>query len=115
MLKLNKPPTYHHEQKYHKLCVKAKTLIPESHEIYFSSLDSDLMQQLKRFWSFFKLENIMLTFPETLSLGIDNQQGPQARMPQQIAKLFNSYFASVLTVLSEVCTLSAPFTLAHPT
>ena len=63
----------------------AKILIRESREIYFSSLDSDLARQPKRFWSFFKLKNKTRTFPETMSSGDDNQQGPQASTPQQIA------------------------------
>ena len=94
---------------------KAKTLIRESRDIYFSSRDSDLARQLKRFWSFFKLKNKTRTFPETMNSGDDNQQGPQASTPQQIAALFNSYFVLVFTAHSEVRTLSAPFTPSHPT
>ena len=81
--------------------------IRESREIYFSSLDSDLARQPKRFWSFFKLKNRMRTFPETMSSGDDNQQSPQASTPRQIAELFNSYFVSVFTAPSEVRTQSA--------
>ena len=95
--------------------VQAKTLIRESRDIYFSSRDSDLARQLKRFWSFFKLKNKTRTFPETMNSGDDNQQGPQASTPQQIAALFNSYFVLVFTAHSEVRTLSAPFTPSHPT
>ena len=91
---------------------KAKTLIGE---IYFSSLDSDLARQPKRCWSFFKLKNKTRTFPETMSSGDENQQGPQASSPPQITELFNSYFVSVFTAPSEVRTLSAPFTPSHPT
>ena len=39
-----------------ELRAKAKTRISESREIYFSSLDSDLTRQPKRFWSFFKTQ-----------------------------------------------------------
>ena len=94
---------------------KVKTLKRESRDIYFSSRDSDLARQLKRFWSFFKLKNKTRTFPETMNSGDDNQQGPQASTPQQIAALFNSYFVLVFTAHSEVRTLSAPFTPSHPT
>ena len=57
----------------------------------------------------------MPTFPEALSSGDGNQQGPRASTPQQIAELFNSYFVSVFTAPSEVHTSSAPFTPSHPT
>ena len=50
-----------------------------------------------------------------MSSGDDNQQGSQASTPQQIAELFNSYFVSVFTAPSEICTLSAHFTSSHPT
>ena len=90
--------------------------IRESREIYLSSLDSDLARQAKRFGPFFKLTNKTWPFPETKSSGDDNQQGPQASTPQQIAELFNSYFVSVFTApSSEVRTWSALFTPSHPT
>ena len=113
--KLKKSPTDHQRQKYRELRTKAKILIRESREIYFSSLDSDLARQPKRFWSFFKFKNKTRTFHETMSSGDDNQQGPQASTPQQIAELFNSYFVSVFTAPSEIRTLSAHFTSSHPT
>ena len=50
-----------------------------------------------------------------MSSGDDNQLGPQASTPQQIAELFNSYFVSVFTAPSEIRTLSAHFTSSHPT
>ena len=64
--KLKKSATDHQRQKYRELRTKAKILIHvcESREIYFSSLDSDLARQPKRFWSFFKLKNKTRTFPE---------------------------------------------------
>ena len=83
--------------------------------IGFSSLDADLARQPKRFRSIFKLKNKMQTFPETMSSGDGNQQGPRASTPQQIAELFNSYFVSVFTAPSEVHTSSAPFAPSHPT
>ena len=113
--KLKKSPTDHQQQKYRELRAKAKTRIRESREIYFSSLDSDLARQPKRFWSFFKLKNKTRTFPETMSSGDDNQLRPQASTPQQIAELFNSYFVSVFTAPSEIRTLLAHFTSSHPT
>ena len=113
--KLKKSPTDHQRQKYHKLHTKAKILLCESCEIYFSSLDSDLAWQPKRFWSFFNLKNKMRTFPETMSSGDDNQQGPSASTPQQIAELFNSFFVSVFTAPLKIRSLSAHFTSSHPT
>ena len=76
--KLKKSPTDHQQQKYRELRPNAKILIHETRETYFSSLDSDLARQPKRFWSFLKLKNKTRTFPETMSSGDDNQQGPQA-------------------------------------
>ena len=70
---------------------------------------------LNAFGPFRKLKNKTRTFPETKSSGGNNQQGPLASTPQQIAELFNSYFVSVFTAPSEVRTLSAPFTPSHPT
>ena len=67
------------------------------------------------FSPFFKLKSKTRTFPETKSSGDDNQQGPQASTPQQIAELFNSYFVSVFTAPSEVRIWSASFTPSHPT
>ena len=113
--KLKKSPTDHQQQKYRESRAKAKTRIRESREIYLSSLDSDLARQPKRFGPFFKLTNKTWTFPETKSSGDDNQQGPPASTPQQIAELFNSYFMSVFTTPSEVRTWSAPFMPSHPT
>ena len=75
--KLKKSPTDHQEQKYRGLRAKAKTLIRESSEIYFSSLDSDLTPQPKRYWSFFNLKNRMQIFPETMISGDDNHQSPK--------------------------------------
>ena len=107
---LKKSPTDYQQQKYRDMRAKAKTLIGD---IYFSSLDSDLARQPKRFWSFFKLKDKTRNFPETMSSGDENQQGPQASTPQQITELFNSYFVSVFTTPSEVRTLSALFTPPH--
>ena len=90
--KLKKSPTEHQQPTYRELCAKAKTLIRERHEIYFSSLDSDLARQPKPLCSFFNFKYKTRTFPKTLSSGDDNQQGPQASTPQPIAELFNSYF-----------------------
>ena len=70
---------------------------------------------LNAFGPFLKLENKTLIFPETNSSGDDNQQGPQASTPQQIAELFNSYFESVFTAPSGFRTWSALFTSSHPT
>lgn len=47
--KKKKSPTDHQQLKYRELRAKAKTLIRESRENYFSSLDSDLARQPKRF------------------------------------------------------------------
>ena len=47
--KLKKSTTQLQRHKYRELCTKAKTLIRESREIYFGSLDSDLARQPKRF------------------------------------------------------------------
>jgi len=77
--KLKRYPTdQQQQQKYRELRAKATTLIRESRETYFSSLDSDLARQPRRFWSFFKLKTIMRTFPETTSSGNDTQQSTQA-------------------------------------
>ena len=100
--KLKKSPTDHQRQKYRELRTKAKILIRESREIYFSSLDSDLARQHKRFWSFFKFKNKTRTFHETMSSGDDNQHGPQTSTPQQIAELFN------LLCVSFHCSLRDP-------
>ena len=108
-------PTDSQQPKYRELRAKAKTLISEGREIYFSSLDSDLERQPKRFWSFFKLKNKTRTFPETMSSGDDNQQGPQASTPQQITELVNSYFVSVFTAPLRGPNSLAPFTPSHPT
>ena len=70
---------------------------------------------LNAFSPFLKLKNKTWTFPETKSSGDDNQQGPQASTPQQIAELFYSYFVSVFTAPSEIGTLSAHFTSSQPT
>ena len=113
--KLKKSPTDHQQQKYRELRAKAKALICESRENYFSSLDADLARQPKRFWSIFKLKNKMRTFPETMRSGDGNQQGPRASTSQQIAELFKSYFVSVFIAPSEVHTSSAPFAPSHPT
>ena len=91
------------------------TLLRESRDTYFSSLDSDLARQPTRFWSFLKLKNRLRTFPGTMNSGDDTQQSSQASTTQQIAELFNSYFASVFTAPSEVHSLRAPFTPSHPT
>ena len=96
--KLTKTPTDQQQQKYRELCAKTKTLLRESREIYFSSLDSDLARQPKRFWSFSKLKNKTRTFPEKMSSGSGSGSGSQASTPQQIAELFNSYFVSVFSV-----------------
>ena len=107
--KLKKSPTDLQRQKYRELRTKAKTLIRESREIYFGSLDSDLSRQPKRFWSFFKLKNKTRTFPEAMNSGDDNHQGSQASTPQYIAELLCSdsycslrdvHFASTSYVLT---------------
>ena len=77
-------------QKYRELRKKAKDLIRESRDNYFSSLDSDLARQPKRFWTFFSLNNKMHSFPEPMSNGHNEQR--KASTPQRIAELFNSYF-----------------------
>jgi len=89
-------------QKYKELQKKAKALIQESREHYFGSLDSDLARRPKRFWSIFRLTNKSRNFPEFMSSCDLNGPGSQVSMPRRIADLFNSYFASVFSVPSEV-------------
>jgi len=89
-------------QKYKELRKKAKALIQESREHYFGSLDSDLARRPKRFWSIFRLTNKSCSFPEFMSSCDLNGPGSQASTPRRIADLFNSYFASVFSVPSEV-------------
>ena len=79
--KQKKSPTDHQQQKYRELRAKAKTLIRENREIYLSSIESYLSRKPIRSWSFSKLNNKTQTFPETMSSGDNNQQGPQALTP----------------------------------
>ena len=72
---LKKSPTDYQQQKYRDMRAKAKTLIGD---IYFSSLDSDLARQPKRFWSFFKLKKKNSELPWNDELGRWESAGPSS-------------------------------------
>ena len=97
-LKLKKSPSSHQKEKFRQLRTKAKRMIRECRAKYFDTLDSALTLQPKRFWSIFKLTNKTARFPKDMSSEIVDQVSQlPASTPQQIAELFNTYFASVFT------------------
>ena len=72
-------------------------MIKESRSNIFNSLDSDLRNNPKRFWSVFKLSSKESNFPNTMSMGVGEGVSTPTRTalsPADIASMFNEYFTS---------------------
>ena len=85
--------------KFKELRARVKQLVSYNRAHFFQSLDADLHTNPKRFWSLFKLKTKDSTVPGNVSLGASESDSAPVRSascPQDIAKVFNDYFASVL-------------------
>ena len=76
-----------------------KQLISEGKARFFETLEDDLRNNSKRFWSFFKLKTKDSSVPAKVSMGVggsDPTSVQPASCPRDIVELFNVYFSSVL-------------------
>ena len=93
-------PTDSLRAKFRELRAKVKNMIKESRTNFFNSLDSDLRNNPKRFWSVFKLSSKESNFPDTMSRGVGEGVSTPTRTassPADIASMFNEYFTSVFS------------------
>ena len=100
--RLRKSPTLHLKDKFRKLRTEVKQLIQASREEFFNSLEVDIKENPKRFWSIFKQTSKSLSVPNYVSMpGTGTTEEDLARVvantPQTITNLFNEYFASIFT------------------
>ena len=59
----------------------------------YENINDDLRNNLKRFWSIFKLKNKSSSVPETVYMGSDSSADFSASCPGDVAELFNKYFS----------------------
>ncbi|XP_068739481.1 uncharacterized protein [Montipora capricornis] len=93
-------PTDSLRAKFRELRAKVKNMIKESRTNFFNSLDSDLRNNPKRFWSVFKLSSKESTFSDTMSMGVGegvSTPSHTASSLADIASMFNEYFTSVFS------------------
>lgn len=89
--------TDHLKEKFKRQRSVVKHLLKESRDQFFGSLDRELKNNPKRFWSLLKLKSKSSNFPQTMSMASDNNTRIKANDPDDIANLFNRYFTSVFT------------------
>ena len=97
--KLKSFPTDALRNKFRELRAKVKQLISEGKARFFETLENDLRNNSKRFWSLFKLKTKDSCVPGKVSMGVggsDPTSVQSASCPGDIVELFNVYFSSVL-------------------
>ena len=97
-------PTDSLRAKFRELRAKVKDMVKESRTKFFKSLDSDLRNNPKRFWSVFKLRSKETNFPDTISMGVGEGVSTPTRTastPADIASMFNDYFTSVFSAAED--------------
>ena len=105
--KMKKSPTNYLKEKFKALRSKIKHMLRERRNEFFGSLESKKNTNPKRFWSILKQNSKSHNLPNLVSapaatsatVESDTQSSsrPTAENPQEIANLFNQYFASVFT------------------
>ena len=97
--KLRSSPSDALRAKFKELRTKVKTMVRESRERFYNSLDANFKTNPKRFWSIFKLNNKQSSVPDIMSMGNavepESSQTCDVSTPTAIANLFNRYFTSV--------------------
>ena len=99
--KLRSSPTSHLLEKFKHLRSKVKRMLRESREEFYVSLGNNYQKSPKRFWSGMKRHTKTRSIPNIISMAeVNNDQKSQtarikAKSPEDIASLFNRYFASV--------------------
>ena len=97
--KLKSSPSDVLQSKLKELRTRVKHLVSHYRAHFFETLDVDLHNNPKRFWSLFTLKTNDSTVPGNVSMGASkSDMAPirSASCPRDIAELFNDYFASVL-------------------
>ena len=99
--KLRSSPTSHLLEKFKHLRSKVKRMLRKSREEFYVSLGNNYQKSPKRFWSGMKRHTKTRSIPNIISMAeVNNDQKSQtarikAKSPEDIASLFNRYFASV--------------------
>ena len=97
--KLKSSPSNVLQSKLKELRTRVKHLVSHYRAHFFETLDVNLHNNPKRFWSLFKLKTKDSTVPGNVSIGASKSDSAPIRSafcPRDIAELFNDYFASVL-------------------
>ena len=98
--KLRSLPTSHLLEKFKHLRSKVKQMLCESREEFYVSLGNNYQESPKRFWSVMKPHTKTRSISNIISMAeVNNDQESQtarikAKSPEDIASLFNRYFAS---------------------
>ena len=98
--KLRSSPTSHLLEKFKHLRSKVKRMLREGREEFYVSLGNNYQESPKRFWSAMKRHTKTRSIPNIISMAeVNNDQESQtarikAKSPEDIASLFNRYFAS---------------------
>lgn len=97
--KLKSSPTNYMREKFKRLRSEIKRMLREGRDLFFGSLEADLKNNPKRFWSLLKLRSKSRNIPNLISMASDNndQSRISADNPSRIADLFNRYFVSVFS------------------
>ena len=92
-------PTDALRRKFKELRSRVKHLISNSRARFFETLNEDLPNNNKRFWSLFNLKTKDSSVPEKVSMkvsGLEPASVHSASCPRDVAEIFNVYFSSVL-------------------
>ena len=83
----------HHWSKFKKLRNRLKNLITAKYDQYIDGFGATLIDNPKRFWSFFRSKTRSKSLPQVIS----DTNGITATSSKEKATLFNNYFFSVFT------------------
>ena len=83
----------HHWSRFKKLRNRLKNLITAKYDQYIDGFGATLVDNPKRFWSFFRSKTRSKSLPQVIS----DDNGVAASSPKEKATLFNNYFYSVFT------------------
>ena len=83
------------KEKFKTLRSEIKRRLRTCREAFFEDMESNLTSNPKRFWSVLKVKSKHKNVPETITMATSDNSTVKASTPNEVAELFNQYFASV--------------------
>ena len=108
--KLKSSPSDALQSKFKEFYSREKHLVSHYRAHFFETLDVDLHNNPKRFWSLLKLKTKDSTVPRNVPMeASESATCSLSVLPRDIAELFTDYFASVLNKGNQVRPVHLPF------